>query len=244
MSIIRVKRRNSILSSFVKHLRGGKKMVNERNLKDSLYQEFAKIGKCLSSPKRLELLDLLVQGPKSVEDLAAETTMSVANVSQHLRTLYNARMVTSHKDKNYVIYELVDEEIVDFLESLYVLSEKQLMEVQRIKQEFSSSNLGLEEISLKELDERMEKGEILLLDVRPKAEYEKSHIPGAVSTPVETMNKKITSLPTNREVVVYCRGSYCLISAKAVELLKEQGINAYRLQENVQDWYEFQEQMS
>lgn len=219
-------------------------MVNERELKDSLYQEFAKIGKCLSSPKRLELLDLLAQGPKSVEELSKETSMSVANVSQHLRTLYNARMVTSHKDKNYVIYELMGEAIADFLESLHVLSEKQFMEVQQIKQEFLSSNLGLAGISLAELNERMEKGDILLLDVRPETEYETSHIPGAVSTPIETLNEKITSLPKNKEVVVYCRGSYCLMSAEAVELLEEQGINAYRLQESVQGWYEFQEETS
>jgi len=219
-------------------------MVNERDLKDSLYQEFAKIGKCLSSPKRLELLDLLAQGPKSVEELANETMMSVANVSQHLRTLYNGRMVTSHKDKNYVIYELKDEEIASFLETLHALAEKQSMEVQQIKQEFLSSNLGLEEISLEELNERMEKGEILLLDVRPEAEYKTSHIPGAVSAPVETLDEKITSLPTNKEVVVYCRGSYCLMSAEAVDLLEEQGIEAYRLQESVQDWQAFQEQMS
>lgn len=219
-------------------------MIDERSLKDSLYQEFAKIGKCLSSPKRLELLDLLAHGPKSVEELSKETTMSVANVSQHLQTLYNARMVTSHKDRNYVIYELMSEEITDFLETFHALSEKQFMEIQQIKQEFLAANMGLESISLQELDERMAKGDILLLDVRPETEYETSHIPGAVSTPVDTLSEKIISLPENKEVVVYCRGSYCLMSAKAIELLEEQGIDAYRLQENVQDWYDYQEQTS
>src|SRR5690625_78348 len=174
-------------------------MLNERNLKDLLYQEFARIGKSLSSPKRLEILDLLSQGPKSVEALSKATTMSVANVSQHLQTLYNSRMVKFQKEGNYVIYELADEAISDFINSLHTLSEKQFVEVQQIKQEFLNANLGMYGLSLSALKDRMEKGEVLLLDVRPKEEYENAHIRGAVSMPIEELREKISSLPTRSE---------------------------------------------
>lgn len=215
-------------------------MSKERELKDLLYQEFARIGKSLSSPKRLELLDLLAQGPKSVEELSKATTMSVANVSQHLQTLFSSKLVTSHKKGNYVIYELMDEAIADFLEALHTLSERQYMEVQQIKQEFINANYDLGEISLEELNERMEKGEILLLDVRPKTEYESSHIPGAVSVPMDELDERISTLPKNKEIVAYCRGTYCLMSTEAVQLLHDQGLEASRLQKSVQDWYQYQ----
>src|SRR5690625_2866024 len=216
-------------------------MSDERKLTDLLYEEFARIGKSLSSPKRLEILDLLSQGPKSVEELSKATTMSVANVSQHLRTLYNSKMVTSHKEGNFVIYELMDEGFADFLETLHMLSEKQYMEVQQIKQEFLNADHDVDRISLEELNERMDNGEILLLDVRPRSEYESSHIPGAISIPVEELEEQYSTLPTDQEIVAYCRGTYCLMASRAVELLKEQGIYAYRLQEGVQDWYDYQE---
>ncbi|RCX30930.1 MULTISPECIES: ArsR/SmtB family transcription factor [Bacillus amyloliquefaciens group] len=210
--------------------------MNERNLKDLLYQEFARIGKSLSSPKRLEILDVLTQGPKTVEALAKSTNMSIANVSQHLKTLFNSRMVNYKKEGNYVIYELADEIIADFLTSFHALSEKQLVEVQQIKQEFLNDKLGMEGVTLSELKERMEKGEVLLLDVRPAEEYEKAHIPGAISIPIQELENKLSSLPPNCEVVAYCRGPYCLMSAEAVEILRANGIHALRLEEGVRDW--------
>lgn len=219
-------------------------MFNERNLKDLLYQEFARIGKSLSSPKRLEILDILSQGPKSVEALSKATTMSVANVSQHLQTLANSRLVRFQKKGNYVIYELADAAISDFLASLHTLSEKQFVEVQQIKQEFLNANLGMDGVSLSELKDRMEKGAVLLLDVRPKEEYEKDHIPGAVSVPIEELREKLASLPTNCDIIAYCRGPYCLMSAEAVELLQSNGINAYRLENSVQDWNQFQDHLN
>src|SRR5699024_3485191 len=175
--------------------------MNERNLKDMLYGEFARIGKSLSSPKRLEILDLLTQGPKSVDSLSKATTMSVANVSQHLQTLLSAKLVTFKKKGNFVIYELADEGIADFLLSFHTLYERQFLQVQQIKQEFMNDSLGMDGISLEELNIRMEKGEVLLLDVRPKEEYEKAHIPGAVSVPMEDLSEKLSTLPMNCDVV-------------------------------------------
>lgn len=170
--------------------------------------------------------------------------MSVANVSQHLQTLANSRLVRFQKKGNYVIYELADAAISDFLASLHTLSEKQFVEVQQIKQEFLNANLGMDGVSLSELKDRMEKGEVLLLDVRPKEEYEKDHIPGAVSAPIEELREKLASLPTNCDIVAYCRGPYCLMSAEAVELLQSNGINAYRLENSVQDWNQFQDHLN
>lgn len=215
------------------------KMLNERNLKDSLYQEFARIGKSISSPKRLEILDLLSQGPKSVESLSKLTTMSVANVSQHLQTLANSRLVRFERKGNFVIYELANTAISEFLISLKSLSENQFAQVQQIKQEFLNVNLGMNGVSMSELKDRMEKGEVLLLDVRPKEEYEKEHIQGAISMPIEELREKLSALPSNFDVVAYCRGSYCLMSAQAVEILKKSGINAFRLENSVQDWKRF-----
>jgi len=210
--------------------------MNERNLRDLLYQEFARVGKSLSSPKRLEILDILSQGRKSVETLAKNTEMSVANVSQHLQTLLNARLVKFTKEGNFVIYELADDVIADFLSTLHALSEKQLIQVQQIKEAFFNEHLGIEGVTLAQLVTRMEKGEVLLIDVRPKEEFEKAHIPGAVSIPIEELEEQLSSLPTDFDIVAYCRGPYCLLSAQAVKMLKAKGINAFRLKEGVLEW--------
>lgn len=208
----------------------------ERKWKDQLYLEFARIGKCLSSPKRLELIDLLSQGPKSVEQLAKITGMSVANVSQHLQTLYESRLVRFTKKGNYVIYEIAELSVADFMVSLHHISEKQLIEIQRLKAEILQHHAAMEPIALEELMVRMDKDEVMLVDVRPEEEYEMGHIPGAVSIPIEELENHLTSLPANKEIVAYCRGPYCLMSAQAVEILKSKGMKASRLEEGVHEW--------
>ncbi|WP_407653423.1 ArsR/SmtB family transcription factor [Brevibacillus ruminantium] len=213
----------------------------ERKWKDQLYQEFARIGKCFSSPKRLELMDLLAQGPKSVDQLAKNTGMSVANVSQHLQTLHDSRLVTFTKKGNYVIYELAELSVADFMVSLHRLSEKQLGEIQRLKTEILQHYESMEPVALEELMERMEKGEVLLVDVRPREEYEIGHIPGAISVPVEELEKHLAALPADKEIVAYCRGPYCLMSAQAVEILRTKGIKASRLEEGVHEWHHYVE---
>ncbi|OXM84843.1 ArsR family transcriptional regulator [Paenibacillus rigui] len=213
----------------------------EREWKDQLYQEFARIGKCLSSPKRLELIDILAQGPKSVEQLAKMTGMSVANVSQHLQTLHESRLVRFTKKGNYVIYEIAELSVADFMVSLHRLSEKQLVEIQRLKNEIVQQHASMEPIPLEELRVRMEKGEVLLLDVRPKDEYVMGHIPGAISIPIEELEEHLASLPVDKEIVAYCRGPYCFMSAQAVEILKTNGIKASRLEEGVYEWKRYVE---
>lgn len=213
----------------------------ERKWKDQLYQEFARIGKCLSSPKRLELMDLLAQGPKSVDQLAKNTGMSVANVSQHLQTLHDSRLVRFTKKGNYVIYELAELSVANFMVSLHRLSEKQLVEIQQLKTEILQHHESMEPVALEELLERMEKGEVLLLDVRPREEYDMAHIPGAISIPIEELEKHLASLPANKEIVAYCRGPYCLMSAEAVEIMRTKGIKASRLEEGVHEWHHYVE---
>lgn len=213
----------------------------ERKWKDQLYQEFARIGKCLSSPKRLELIDILAQGPKSVDQLAKITGMSVANVSQHLQTLHESRLVRFNKKGNFVIYEIAELSIADFMVSLHRLSEKQLVEIQRLKTEILQHHASMEPIPLEELIERMEKGEVLLLDVRPEDEYAMGHIPGAISIPIDELEKHLASLPVDKEIVAYCRGPYCLTSAQAVEILKSKGMKASRLEEGLHEWKRYVE---
>lgn len=216
-------------------------MSMERIWKDQLYQEFARIGKCLSSPKRLELLDLLSQGPKSVDQLAKITGMSVANVSQHLQTLYESRLVRSHKQGNFVIYGIAELSVADFMVSLHRLSEKQLVEVQKLKSEFLQNHVSMKPIALEELLERMDREEVVLVDVRPEDEYATGHIPGAISIPMEELEMHLASLPADKEIVAYCRGPYCLMSAQAVEILKSRGIHASRLEEGVHEWKRYVE---
>lgn len=213
--------------------------MNERELKDELYKEYTRIGKCLSSPKRLEILDVLTQGPKSVEVISKITSMSIANVSQHLQTLHHAKLVDYKKRGNFVIYEIADPAVLHFLDSLYGLSEKQLIEVQHIKNEFLDQLSDIEEVSFEELMSRMEAGEVTLIDVRPQDEYEAAHIPGAISIPIEELAEQLHALPAKAKVVAYCRGPHCLMSIKAIEILKSKGIDAARLSKRVQDWEAF-----
>ncbi|WP_054955216.1 ArsR/SmtB family transcription factor [Paenibacillus dakarensis] len=213
--------------------------MKERDFKDELFKEIARIGKCLSSPKRLEILDVLVQGPKSVESISKLTSMTVANVSQHLQTLHHAKLVEYKKQGNFVIYELADPAVLNFLDSLYGLSEKQLTEVQHIKNEFLGQKPDAEGVSMEELEQLIESGEVTLIDVRPRDEYDAAHIPGAISIPIEELAEQFISLPTNNKVVAYCRGQYCLMSIKAIELLKQKGIEAAHLDKGVHDWNTF-----
>jgi len=187
----------------------------------------------------LELLDLLSHGPKSVERLANATGMSVANVSQHLQTLFEARLVRFTRKGNYAIYELAEPSVAAFLAALRHLGERQLAEVGRIKAELASAFGSAEPIGMEELADRLASGEIVLIDVRPQDEYEKGHIPGAVSIPVEELERRLAELPKDKEIAAYCRGPYCLLAAQAAEYLQGRGFRARRLEEGVLEWRQF-----
>ena len=212
-------------------------LVESRTFKDSTYTQLARIGKAIASPKRLEILDILIQGPKTVETIARETGMSIANTSQHLQTLLEARLVVFQKQGIYSHYRLADKTVVNFILSLQLLAEQRIAEIQKLREELYTNKDNMEQVKMAELVERMKADKVTLIDVRPKEEYEIMHIPGANSIPLDELEKHLPFLPLNQEIVAYCRGRYCVLSVEAVEVLRAHGFKAVRLEESVQEWY-------
>lgn len=206
-----------------------------RYFKDSIYEQFSRIGKAVSSPKRLELLDILCQGERTVEALAKETDLSVANASQHLQVLRAARLVETEKMGLYVSYRLADQMVCEFFLSMRVLAEKRLAEVEQIKRRFLEGREGMEPVDRDELLKRVREGAVTVIDVRPSEEFQAGHIPGAISIPLQELKRRLSKLPRDQEVVAYCRGPYCVLAVEAVEILRAKGFNAIRLEEGIQD---------
>ncbi|PYI56396.1 ArsR/SmtB family transcription factor [Paenibacillus flagellatus] len=205
-------------------------------IKDELYRQLSRIGKCLSSDKRLEILTLLSQGPKTVEKLAAITGMHFANVSRHLQILLEAKLVTFTKNKTHAIYSLADPAVVDLLTSLWRLSEKQLADIAKLKDGFMNELDDVQTLSMEEVYDKINTQSILLLDLRPKEEFEIGHIPGAISVPMEELDSFMRELQKDAEIVAYCRGPLCVYSAIAAHKLKDEGFNAYRMDEGLNEW--------
>ena len=207
-----------------------------RRFKDSIYEQFARLGKAISAPKRLELLDLLCQGPRTVEALAEQAGISVANASQHLQVLRAARLVETEKKGLYVEYRLAGDEVCTFFFALRGLAESRLAEVEQVAREYFEQRGAMEAVESEELLRRVRNGEVTVLDVRPPEEYRAGHIPGALSIPVGELKARLRELPKDREVVAYCRGPYCVMAVEAVELLRKKGFTAHRLEQGVVDW--------
>lgn len=211
-------------------------MTTHRRFKDAIYEQFARLGKAVSAPRRLELLDLLCQGPRTVEALAEQAAISVANASQHLQILRAARLVDAEKKGFYVEYRLADDEVCRFFMALRGLAESRLAEVDQVTREYLEARGSMEAIEGEELLRRVKEGEVTVLDVRPPEEYRAGHIPGAISIPVAELKARLEELPSNREVVAYCRGPYCVMAVDAVELLRKKGFKAHRMEQGVVDW--------
>ena len=209
--------------------------MTHRAFKDLIYPQFARIGQALASDKRLELLDLLAQGPRHVEALAAETEMSVANVSQHLQVLRRARLVEADRKGTRVRYRLASEAVLQLWLALRSVAETRLTEVAHITREFRAGGDG-EMLPRDELERMVERGEVCLVDVRPVVEYEHGHIAGAVSLPVGELPGRLGELPRDRPIVAYCRGEYCLFADEAVGILREHGFAAMRLDGGWPEW--------
>lgn len=205
-------------------------------LRKELYGEFARIGKAMSNPHRLELLDLLCQGERTVEVLANEASLSVANASQHLRNLRAARLVESRREGSYVYYRVADEAVYRFWRELQRLGKRRLAEVNRLVRDYIESRDVLEPVNFQLLLEKMNSGDVNVIDVRPRAEYEAGHIAGARSVPLDEIEEYVEKLPSDREIVAYCRGPYCVLAADAVGTLREHGFDARRLQEGFPEW--------
>jgi rhodanese-related sulfurtransferase len=211
-------------------------MTAHREFKDALYEQFARIGHALSSPKRIELLDLLSQGEKTVEQLAEQIATQIKNTSAHLRVLRQARLVETRRDGTYIHYRLAGDDVFRFLRDLQTLGRNRLAEVQQAASLYIEGRDELEPVTLKELRRRVRDGDTTLIDVRPAEEYRAGHIPGALSIPVNQLKRRLPEIPKGREVVAYCRGPYCMYSVEAVEILRKKGYKARRADEGLPDW--------
>jgi rhodanese-related sulfurtransferase len=211
-------------------------LLDNRRFKNDVYSQLARVGRALASPKRLELLDLICQAERSVEQLASETGMSVANTSQHLRALHDAHFVDARKQGRFVLYGLADALVSDFYRSFRLLAEDRLAEIERIRERFFSSCRGLTAIDRDTLLQRVKRGEVVVIDVRPANEYRSAHISQALSIPLQELEPRLAELPREKTIVAYCRGPYCVLAAEAVQLLGRHGFRAYRLEDSVSDW--------
>lgn len=207
-----------------------------REFKDQLYVQFARVGKALASPQRLELLDLLAQGERTVEDLAREAALSIANASQHLRLLREAHLVESHKEGLYVYYQLADPAVFALWRALRTVGETQFAEIDRLVETYMHHPEHLEPISRDALQRRLVAGDAVLLDVRPALEYRQGHIAGARSVPLDELEQRLRELDPDRKIVAYCRGPYCLFADEAVALLRANGFTAQRYAEGFPEW--------
>jgi rhodanese-related sulfurtransferase/DNA-binding transcriptional ArsR family regulator len=211
-------------------------MSTPPNPKRDVFHNLARIGTALSSPVRLEFLELLAQGERSVDQLATLTGASVANTSQHLQKLKAAGLILGRKEGQYVYYRLAGDEIVELLGALGKAGEAYLAEVERTVRLYYAAKDDLEPVPARELLERAKKGLVTVLDVRPPEEFAAGHVPGAVNIPVHELEKRLAELPRRREVVAYCRGPYCLMSYDAVVLLRKKGLKARRLKDGLPEW--------
>ncbi len=208
----------------------------KRTFKNRLYEQFARIGKALANSHRLELLDVLAQGERSVEALAYETGISVANASQHLQVLRAAQLVEVRREGVYSYYHLADERVFSLWQAMRNVGEARIAEIDRLVQTYLHDRSLLQPISAAELLQRLVEGNVILLDVRPAEEYAAGHLPDALSIPVTKLEARLRELPHEKEIVAYCRGPYCVFADEAVALLRTHGYNARRLEQGLPDW--------
>lgn len=210
--------------------------MGSRAFKSELYGQFARIGKALSSPHRIEILDLLAQSPRTVESLANELELSMGNASAHLQVLKEARLVETRKDGLYVEYSLADEGVADLLQAMRGVAERRLAEIDRLVKAYLGERESLESIGFDELAARVRAGSVVLVDVRPQPEYEAGHIAGALSIPSDELARRLKELPRTKEVVAYCRGPYCVFADEAVKTLRANNRKARRLEAGFPEW--------
>jgi rhodanese-related sulfurtransferase len=209
----------------------------DRVAKTALFDEFARVAKALASGRRIELLDVLANGERTVDALAREVGLSVANASQHLQVLRQAGLVASRRESTSVNYRLAAPEVFELWRALRTLAGSRLAEVERLAAAYLDARDGLEPVTRQELARRLQDDDrLLVLDVRPTAEYVAGHLPGAVSIPVDELRRRLAELPRDREIVAYCRGPYCAFAHEAVALLREAGFSARRLEDGLPEW--------
>jgi rhodanese-related sulfurtransferase len=215
---------------------GSAAKTSPASLNKAIYEQIARLGRAVASPGRLELIDLLSQGARTVEMLARQTGQSVATTSHHLQVLRRARLVEAHKAGLYVTYRLADPTVGAFFLDLRGLAESRFAEVQQVTRQYLNERGALEPVDNEELARRVRDGEVTLLDVRPREEYDAAHIPGAISVPLADLGRRVNELPKRRDIVAYCRGPYCVMALDAVDLLRRKGFRAHRIEHGVPEW--------
>ena len=211
-------------------------MMSTEQFKQDIYAHLSRIARALAHGNRLLLLEHIAQGPRSVEDLAAMTRLSVANASKHLQALRRNGLVHARKDGLRVFYELAGGDVVDLLAALRLVAETRLAEVEQLLKTYITARDDLEPVPAAELLMRASSGLITVLDVRPPEEYAAGHLPGAINIPIQRLGRRLTTLPRNREIFAYCRGPYCLLSVDAVASLRRKGYRARRLEQGFPEW--------
>ena len=207
-----------------------------REFKDRLYGQFARIGKALSSARRLEILELLAQAERTVDSLATEVGLSLANTSQHLQALRQAALVESRKAGLFVSYRLADPSVFELCTAIRIVAERQLADLERLVREHFGDRSDAEPVEMDELLKRARSSHVVVLDTRPPSEYAAGHIAGAISVPVDDLQRRLRQLPKGKEYVAYCRGPYCVYADRAVEILRSHGRRARRLREGFPEW--------
>lgn len=211
-------------------------MVSSNNFKQDVFAQLARIAKALAHGNRLELLEFVAQGPRSVDQLARVTRLSVANASKHLQELRQAGLIRARKEGLRVYYELSGSDVVALVAMLRQVAETRLAEVEQLLRTYITARDDLEPVPAAELLQRAEQGLVTVLDVRPAEEYAAGHLPGAINIPVGDLPKRLRRLPKGQEVIAYCRGPYCLLAVDAVALLREKGFKARRLADGYPEW--------
>ena len=207
-----------------------------REFKDAMYDGLAKMLKAISNPSRLEIIEMLSQGEKSVEGIVQTTNLTFANASQHLQVLKNNNIVKARKEKQYVYYSLINDDFLSVYQHIIRYGSQEIAELEKIMNRQRQDNNSQQAVNLAELEQMIEAENVLLLDVRPSVEYEFGHITGAISIPMNELMDNLKNIAKDKEIIAYCRGPFCVLADEAVKLLKEQGYHVSRLDEGYPEW--------
>jgi len=210
--------------------------MNKREFKDKVYSELARITKSMANPHRLEIIELLAQGEFSVEQIADQTNLSIANASQHLQLLKTAQLVEINRQGNFIYYRLANSNVFKAWKALRELGVERIAAIEKVVREFRKSKFDFETVTIDGLIEKLDAGKVTILDVRPESEFKQGHISNAISIPIDELSKRLKELPKRTEIIAYCRGPFCVYADEAVNILTKAGYKATRLDEGYPDW--------
>ena len=211
-------------------------MIQSQAFKPQLFEQFARIGQALASGPRLEILELLIQAPRNVDSIAKVMRLPIANISQHLQTLKQAGLVRAAREGRMMIYSVSASDVIELLLLLQKIARDRFAEIDRLVDAYLNSRDDLDALSVDEVLARARKGEVMILDVRPREEYAAGHLKGALNLTLEELEERLADLPKDKTIVAYCRGTYCILSFDAVKSLREKGYNARRVADGIPEW--------